>query len=134
MAVFLRPDRGSVATRSIHSDFAPGVISHQLVSDKYCLSLAAQSFDQILFDKDGESIKDGVLKSGQRASLNLGGLKADKYHLMLIPNPDLARMAYIGGPLLLEPYESERMEYMLKVERQIDLSKLTYLFRIYLVD
>jgi hypothetical protein len=134
MAVFLRPDRGSVATRSIHPDFAPGVVTHQLVSDKYCLSLVASSYDQILLDKDGEPIKDGLLKSGQRATLNLGRLKADKYHLMLIANPELARMAYIGGPILLEPYEAERLEYTLKVERQIDLAKLTYLFRIYLVD
>jgi hypothetical protein len=134
MAVFIRPNRGAAATRLIHSDFVPGVILSQHGHDKYCLSLTASELALVLFDKEGEAIKDGSLKAGQRAHLNFGALNADKYHLMLIPNPELARTAYIGGPILIEPYTTERLDYMLKVERPIDLSKLDYLFRVYIMD
>ncbi len=134
MAVFLRPDRGAVASKSIHPSFAPGVTTIQHLSDKYCLSIVASDVSQVLLDKEGEPVKDGVLKVGQRANLNLGSIRADKFHLMLIVNPDIARAAYIGGPVLLEPYSEESLDYMLKVERQLDLSKLPYLIRIYMVD
>lgn len=134
MAVFLRPDRGAVATKSIKASLVEGAQLIQLSTDGYCLSLVSTAIPSILFDKEGEPVKDGVLKSGQRASLMAGELSATKYHLMLIPNPELARSAYIGGPLMLEPYTSERLDFMLKVERQIDVSKLDYLFRIYIMD
>jgi len=134
MAVFLRPDRGAVATKSIKANLSDGAQLVQLSTDGYCLSLVSTSLPSILLDKDGEPIKDGVLKAGQRAQLSAGELSATKYHLMLIPNPELARSAYIGGPLMLEPYTSERLEFMLKVERQIDVSKLDYLFRVYIMD
>ena len=134
MAVFLRPDRGAVATKSIKANLTEGAKLVQLSTDGYCLSLVSAAIPSLLFDKEGESVKDGVLKSGQRASLVIGELSATKYHLMLIPNPELARSAYIGGPLMLEPYTSERLDFMLKVERQIDVSKLDYLFRIYIMD
>lgn len=134
MPIFLRPDRGTTVSKHIHDELNEGVVKLQYASDKYCLSLNVEDFTKVLFDKDGEPIKDGILKSGQRAKLDLGRISADKYHLMLIPNPELARMAYIGGPILMEPYESERLDYMLKVERGIELAKLSYLFRIYLVD
>lgn len=134
MAVFLRPDRGAVATKSIKASLVDGAQLVQLSTDGYCLSLVSANVASVLLDKEGEAIKDGILKSGQRASLIAGELSATKYHLMLIPNPELARSAYIGGPIMVEPYTSERLEFMLKVERQIDVSKLDYLFRIYIMD
>lgn len=134
MAVFIRPNRGAAATRLIHSEFVTGVSLVQSLHDKYCLSLTSAELSACLTDKDGEAIKDGLLKTGQRAQLNFGSLDADKYHLMLIPNPELARSAYVGGPILIEPYSKERLDYMLKVERAIDLNKLDYLFRVYIMD
>ena len=134
MAVFIRPNRGAVATKSIHSQFKEGVQLEQQLHDKYCMSLVVSQYGAVLSDKDGQAIPDGVLKSGQRANLNFGSITGDKYHLMLIANPELARNSYIGGPILIEPYETENLDFMLKVERGIDLSKLAYLFRIYIMD
>ena len=133
MAVFIRPDRGAVATKNVSAKLIDGVILQQEAGDKYCLSILSTDGSGIL-DKDGEIIKDGVLKSGQRVNFKLGSIEAKKYHLMLVPNPEIARCAYVGGPILIEPYQTEELDFMVKVERQIDLSLVGHLFRLYIMD
>ena len=121
MAVFIRPDKGAVATKSVTAQLVDGVLIQQEEGDKYCLSIVSTNGSGIL-DKEGEPVKDGILKAGQRLSFKLGTIEAKKYHLMLVPNPEIARCAYVGGPILIEPYQVEELDFMVKVERQIDLS------------
>jgi hypothetical protein len=134
MASFVRPNVGAAGSKSIRGELTPGVQLLQLSTDKYCKSLLVTDFSLILKNKDGEALEDTLLKSGQRAYLSLGTIAADKYHLLLIPNSELSRSAYIGAPLMIEPYTEESFDVMLKVEKAIDLKQLQYLFRIYIVD
>jgi len=134
VSVFLIPNRGIAASKYVKLELAANMQLVQHTADKYCLSLVSTSLGSVLKDKDGEPLSDGILKVGQKASLDMGKLSADKYHLMLIPNPELARSAYVGGPILLEPYTTEELQFLLRVERQINLSELGYLFRIYIMD
>jgi len=130
MAVFIRPNRGNVATKSIHSELMEGVKLE--LEEGYCLSLVAKPVP--LFDKDGQLLEEPIVKAAQRCTLNFGKLTADKFHLLLIPNPEINRNCYIGGPMLIEPYQTESLEYIVRGERQIDLSSLEFLFRVYIMD
>lgn len=133
MAVFLKPNRGVTFTKNLRLKLVAGVQMHQAENDRYCMSLSSPECYGIV-DKEGEQLKDSLLKSGQRVSFKLGALETLQYHVMIIPNPEIARHAYIGGPLLVEPYQSEELDFMIKVERQFDVSKLDHLIRLYLVD
>lgn len=133
MAVFLKPNRGVTFTKNVKLDLTPGLTISQAESDRYCMSLISDGIAGVL-DKEGEPIKDSLLKSGQRVNFKLGTIGAQQYHVMVIPNPEIARHAYVGGPLLLEPYQEESLDFMVKVERQFDLAGLDHLFKIYLVD
>lgn len=134
MASFIRPNIGAAGSKSIRGRLAEGVELVQLTSDRYCKSLIVTQLPLVLKNKEGELLDDTLLKAGQRAYLHLGTIGADKYHLLLIPNSELARSAYIGGPVMIEPYTEESFEVMLKVEKAIDLKQLHYLFRIYIMD
>lgn len=134
MAVFLRPNRGVTVAKYVRGELAESVQLLQHLEDVYCVSLISTNIPMVLKDKDGESVKDSLLKAGQRASLDLGSMEAEKYHLMLIPHPELARSCYVGGPILIEPRTTERLQYLLRVEKQISLDGLPYLFRVYMVD
>ena len=133
MAVFLKP-RGISIARYAKLEPAPGAsIAATGNVSQYCANLLVEPALS-LTDKDGEPIKDGELKPGQRAYLKLGKLNADKYHILLVVNPTLARHCYIGGAMLVEPYESVDLDYMIKVEKAINLNQLDYAFRIYVMD
>jgi hypothetical protein len=133
MAVFMRPDKGAVVAKSVKADFIGGVFLSSDPSAKYAVTIAANS-PAFLTDKEGEVVKDGIVKAGQRCQLFLGALKAEKYHLMLVPNPELLQAGYLGGVSLIEPYETTSLGFLFKAERQIDVGRLPYLFRLYIID
>lgn len=133
MAVFMRPDKGAVVARTIKSQFVEGVFLSSDPSAKYAVTIAASS-PGFMTDKDGEPMKDGIVKAGQRCQFALGSLKAEKYHVMFIANPELLQAGYLGGVSLIEPYETVSLNFLFKAERQIDVSKLPYLFRLYIID
>lgn len=133
MAVFMRPDKGAVVAKTIKADFAEGVFLSSDPAAKYAITIAANS-PSFMTDKEGEVIKDGVVKAGQRCQFALGNLRTEKYHVMLVANPELLQAGYLGGATLIEPYETVSLSYLFKAERQIDVSKLPYLFRLYIID
>lgn len=133
MAVFLRVDRGNAFLKSVSLSLNPGLLAE--ISDISKYTHVIKSLDNsYLFDKDGEEIKEGVAKAGQRVTLKLGEIKADKYHVQLVPNPELLKAGYLGGAQLIEPYEGLSLEYLFKAEKQIDFASLSYLFRVYIID
>lgn len=133
MPVFLKPDRGNVFSRSMELKLTAGVELRTLSTDKYCKSIVLVT-PEALKDKDGELLKDGQAKPGQRVHLSLGSVVVGKYHLKLEPNPELTSAGYLGGPMLLEPQEVVNLNYMFKTERLLDFMNLPYILRIYLID
>jgi hypothetical protein len=133
MAVFLRLDRGNTFHKSVKTQLVDGVSIAPLASTKYAFYVTATG-SQWLLDKEGEEVKDGVVKAGQRVTLKLGRVATDKYHMQLLINPEIARSGYVGGPSLIEPHDKEELEFLFKAEKQIDFSKLEYLFRLYIID
>ena len=131
MAIFIKP-RGDSFGQKITINAKEGVVTRRNAAN-YCLDISGEAA-LILKDKEGEPVKDGELKVGQRAYLNLGSISTDQYHFLIIPNPILSKHAYVGGPLLVEPHSTEELEFMLRVEKQINVNNLPYLFRIYVVD
>jgi hypothetical protein len=53
---------------------------------------------------------------------------------MLVPNPEILQAGYLGGVSLIEPYEAVSLSFLFKAEKQIDMSRLPYLFRLYILD
>lgn len=133
MAVFMRPDKGAVVAKTVKAEFVEGVFLSSDPTAKYAVTIVASS-PTFMTDKDGEVIKDGVVKAGQRCQFSLGNIRAEKYHVMLIANPELLQAGYLGGLSIIEPYETAALSFLFKAERQVDVAKLPYLFRLYIID
>lgn len=134
MAVFRLVNRGLVFNVSVKLELREGADCILAEKNKYCRQILANDYSNLLFDKEGNPIEDGIVKTNQKATLSLGSVTAKQYHIMLVPNPLLTAKAYVGGPELLEPYEELSLDYFIRAEFPIDLKELNYLFRVYVVD
>lgn len=136
MATFIKPGAGNILSKSIILAASPGIKLKLAAHNKYYASLAIDTSvePQFLFDKEAEAIKDGSIKAGQRVSLNLGEASTGQYHVQLVPNPELARAGYVGGPQMLEPHETTSLHFVFKADKVLDISKLDYLFKLYIID
>lgn len=83
-------------------------------------------------ENDGKLV-DGAVRANQTVLIKLGSISPQKFHMLFVPNPDLARAGTVGAPSLVEPEPTE-LTITFRAARQVDLSELKYVARLYLLD
>jgi len=94
----------------------------------------AESTVQTSGKEAGEYVAPEALQSKARYKVNLGTLTPYKYHALVELNPALYTNAAAHVAKILEPGECVDLEYYIQPFRNIDLTKLDWHVRIYLID
>lgn len=84
-------------------------------------------------EKAGEDAGD-VIKANQRVEIQLGVLKPAKYHVLIEANPALHRVGVVTHPRMVEPGDKLELSLFIRAEKQVDLTELDWLIRLYMLD
>lgn len=132
MPMFININKGGMLTK--YARYAPAEgISTRTTASKLGVELFGTP-EVILMggDNDGKS-PEGPIRANQTVLIRLGNVHPQKFHMLLVVNPDILRNGQVGSPSLIEP-EPTSLDFTFKASRQIDLSELPYLARLYLLD
>ena len=79
-------------------------------------------------------LHDETIVSGKKFQVSAGIVKPVKYNVQIEVNPELHKYATVTHPRILDPDEELELVFQFHTHKQLDLSKLKYLFKAYLVD
>ena len=77
---------------------------------------------------------DPVLKPQKQVSFHIGSVAPTSHHLLIEPNPVLAARGFVSCPRLLEPGDKVEVRVNLIAKKGIDLNKVDWLVRLYLIN
>jgi len=88
---------------------------------------------ELLSGKDAGTLV-AKLAPNQRAVLRMGWIQPYKYQAMLVPNPTLLPIATVQHALIVEPKEETELALFINSHKEVDLTALEWLVRIYLFE
>jgi len=81
------------------------------------------------------SMEDGILKANQNVRLSFGTIHPAKYEVLLAINPELCRTCNVSNPgILRSGDEPVDFGFTMTTLRNTDLSKLSWIVTLYLID
>lgn len=130
--MFVNLNKGGALSKYARFTAGTGVVTRPTVS-KIGLELFGEPEVTYLGGEAHGKPVEGAIKANQTVLIRLGDVNPQKFHMMLVTNPDLSRAGTVGAPSLIEP-EPTTLSITFRAARQVDLLELSYLARLYLLD
>lgn len=85
-------------------------------------------------EKDGQEIRDGIVKPNQKVVVTVGSMNPHKYQVIQQPHYDLVMNGEVRHNQFMEPGDEVAIGFVFKADRQIDMNSLPWLVRLYMLD